>query len=243
MNRDNSEGSTEDSVQRLKMIFSVNDVSLNQTIAEQVRRSKYGLGDRRTIEQAIEFSGLDTKNGRTIENKCGNNLVYVPFVEHPEGPNYIPKFDPITENPLDTPDIGSIFYNPNAAAQRLIEEDEVRQPTNLYIKNSLVEVNAEVSGSIPLDHKPNTDMLRVGLRRGKNSTIYYIINEYYHNDHNRSVIAIILVIIIISVLAIQFQLFRTGKSFKKKMKSDKSDDNLDNDDDDSNENSGLLKTI
>ena len=30
--------------------------------ALQLQRSRYGLGDRRTIDQAITFSGIDTKN-------------------------------------------------------------------------------------------------------------------------------------------------------------------------------------
>ena len=75
-------------------------------------RSKYGRGDRRSLEQAIKFSGIDTVNVVTTFNGCGN-LDFVPFIEHPNGPDYVPKFDEITEAPLDEPDPGSIYYKQN----------------------------------------------------------------------------------------------------------------------------------
>ena len=74
-------------------------------------QSKYGLGDRRTVDMAVEFSGLGLYN-RTLmlRNRCGN-LDFVPFVEHPKGPYYIPRFDPVTFAPMDEYDAGSIYYN------------------------------------------------------------------------------------------------------------------------------------
>ena len=44
-------------------------------------------------------------------NRCGN-IELVPFTPHPLGADYIPRFDAITEAPLDVPDIGSIYYDP-----------------------------------------------------------------------------------------------------------------------------------
>lgn len=94
------------------MIFHKKDSDkyFGESETTRIIRSKYGLGDRRTIEQAIAFSGLDTVNGVTIENKCGNNLEYVPFQEHPGGASYVPVFDN-QENPLDIPDSGSVYFN------------------------------------------------------------------------------------------------------------------------------------
>ena len=50
-----------------------------------VQRSKYGLGDRRTMSQFINFTGIDTIHLAVLENRCGN-IEYVPFREHPFGP-------------------------------------------------------------------------------------------------------------------------------------------------------------
>jgi len=50
-----------------------------QEISE-IRNSRYGLGNKRTLDQAIEFSGIDLRRKRMVKNKCGN-LKWVPFVE------------------------------------------------------------------------------------------------------------------------------------------------------------------
>lgn len=89
-------------------------------------RSKYGLGDRRSIAQAVEFSGFSLHNRTTLRNRCGN-LDHVPFKEHPLGADYIPRFDPITFEPLDEPDIGSIYFDP---AMKIKPVAVVRPHTN-----------------------------------------------------------------------------------------------------------------
>lgn len=76
-----------------------------------LRQSKYGLGDRRSLDQLIEFSGIDLRNAKpTIDGKnyCGN-LRWVPFVEHINGVNYIPPFDS-DENPIDDYDEASVWH-------------------------------------------------------------------------------------------------------------------------------------
>jgi hypothetical protein len=83
----------------------------NVTLGERVRRSKYGLGDRRSFAQLMEFSGVDPIHKATLRDRCGN-IEYVPFKEHPLGPDYIPRFDEVTYAPLDEPDEGSIYYQP-----------------------------------------------------------------------------------------------------------------------------------
>ena len=84
--------------------------------ALQLRRSRFGLGDRRTLDQLIEFSGVDLRHKKaTIDgkNRCGN-LQWVPFMEHPKGVNFIPTFDDTTEEPLDLPyDKSSVWYDPH----------------------------------------------------------------------------------------------------------------------------------
>jgi len=90
-----------------------------------LRQSKYGLGDRRTLDQLIQFSGIDLRHKRvTIDgkNRCGN-IRWVPFEEHEKGVNHIPKFDE-NENPLEDYDGGSIWENPSAS--RMEKEQEIK---------------------------------------------------------------------------------------------------------------------
>ena len=88
---------------------------------EKLRRSKYGLGDRRSLEQLIEFSGIDLKNKKSLGNRCGA-VHFVPFREHPKGPAYIPQFDE-NENPLDEADEGSIYFDLRQALDNKDFED------------------------------------------------------------------------------------------------------------------------
>ena len=95
-------------VARLKALMGLPDGPRNDTQTVLLRQSKYGLGDRRSLEQFIAFSGIDTVNRKIIENRCGN-IEFVPFKEHPLGPDYIPKFDPVTELYADQWYDGSIY--------------------------------------------------------------------------------------------------------------------------------------
>ena len=101
---------------RLYTMLDIPGGEMDEQKAIWMRKSKYGLGDRRTLDQLIQFSGVDLRHKRnTIDgmNRCGN-LQWVPFVEHPRGPNYIPKFDD-NEMPLDVPydDPSSVWYDAN----------------------------------------------------------------------------------------------------------------------------------
>jgi hypothetical protein len=99
---------------RLYTMLDIPGGEVDTQKAIQMRKSKYGLGDRRTLDQLIQFSGVDLRHKRnTIDgmNRCGN-LQWVPFVEHPQGPNFIPKFDD-NEMPLDIYDSSSVWYDPN----------------------------------------------------------------------------------------------------------------------------------
>jgi len=91
-----------DTVHAKKLQYSKKDLRL--------KKSRYGLGDRRSIDQLIEFSGIDLRRSQNSgRNRCGN-LEWVPFIEHPKGMNYIPKFDE-KEDPLDAYDPTSVWYD------------------------------------------------------------------------------------------------------------------------------------
>jgi len=78
----------------------------------RLRRSKFGLGDRRSLEQLVQFSGIDFSHEKYPLDgisRCGN-LRWVPFKEHPKGAEYIPLFDEKTEDPVDIPDETSVWF-------------------------------------------------------------------------------------------------------------------------------------
>ena len=50
---------------------------------EQIRKSRYGVGNKRTLVQASKFSGIDLAAKKMVENKCGN-LIWVPYEESPD---------------------------------------------------------------------------------------------------------------------------------------------------------------
>ena len=89
---------------RLNTVLDIPGGETNEEKALKLKRSKFGLGDRRSLDQLIHFSGIDLRHKKpTIDgkNRCGN-LQFVPFTENPKGVNYIPQFD-ADENPLDLP--------------------------------------------------------------------------------------------------------------------------------------------
>eukprot|EP00581_Thalassiosira_minuscula_P016018 CAMPEP_0183722950 /NCGR_PEP_ID=MMETSP0737-20130205/14737_1 /TAXON_ID=385413 /ORGANISM="Thalassiosira miniscula, Strain CCMP1093" /LENGTH=636 /DNA_ID=CAMNT_0025953197 /DNA_START=58 /DNA_END=1968 /DNA_ORIENTATION=- len=100
---------------RLNTVLDIPGGETDIDKALKLKRSKYGLGDRRSLDQLIQFSGVDLRHKKaTIDgkNRCGN-LQWVPFIENPKGVNYIPKFDDATEDPLDVPcEKSSVWYDP-----------------------------------------------------------------------------------------------------------------------------------
>eukprot|EP00978_Attheya_sp_CCMP212_P008226 scaffold19232_cov50-Attheya_sp.AAC.7 len=117
----------------------------------RLKKSKYGLGDRRTIDQLIEFTGFDLRHrGRSLDgkNRCGN-IQWVPFDEYPKGVNYLPRFDAETEDPLDkTYDRTSVWYDPKVDGLGIDIEREQEMLTEEE-KKMLVEheaVAAAVTG-------------------------------------------------------------------------------------------------
>lgn len=47
-----------------------------------MRKSRFGIGTKRTLEQAEAFSGIDFKKKKMVVNRCGN-LEWVPYKESP----------------------------------------------------------------------------------------------------------------------------------------------------------------
>ena len=139
---------------RLKSLLGMPEGYTDPVKVAKLQRSKYGLGDRRTLDQAITFSGVDTKHLVILGNRCGN-LEYVPFVEHPKGPDYIPQFDPVTEEPLDVPDEGSIFHGKYLLVSNASDRQTVIEQQNkaeLKSENRVVE-KAERKADVEPENK------------------------------------------------------------------------------------------
>mmetsp|Transcript_31370 Transcript_31370/g.46891 ORF Transcript_31370/g.46891 Transcript_31370/m.46891 type:complete len:608 (+) Transcript_31370:2-1825(+) len=115
---------------RLNTMLDIPGGELDEQKALQLKRSRFGLGDRRTLDELIEFSGVDLRHKRaTIDgkNRCGN-IQWVPFIEHPKGANFIPTFDDTTEEPLDLPyDKASVWFDPqiDGAGAGMISRDVI----------------------------------------------------------------------------------------------------------------------
>jgi len=103
-----------DSLKRLKTLLSMPGGETDPSLAMAYKKSRFGLGDRRTIDQLFEFSGVNptNKEGGLDPKYCGN-VRFVPFAQHPLGASYIPHFDSGltgTEAPVDVPDEGSVYF-------------------------------------------------------------------------------------------------------------------------------------
>jgi hypothetical protein len=62
-----------------KIVYSVEE----EDEQKMIQSSRFGLGTKRTLEQAMVFSGINLPGRRTTANKCGN-LIWVPFDESPD---------------------------------------------------------------------------------------------------------------------------------------------------------------
>eukprot|EP00934_Nitzschia_sp_Nitz4_P002501 Nitzschia sp. Nitz4//scaffold32_size149145//45702//47345//NITZ4_002872-RA/size149145-processed-gene-0.90-mRNA-1//1//CDS//3329548048//2491//frame0 len=71
---------------RVNMLLSIgstfNATQREAEEVEQIRRSRYGLGNKRTLEQARDFTGINLLEEKMEINKCGN-LLWVPYQESP----------------------------------------------------------------------------------------------------------------------------------------------------------------
>lgn len=170
MNEGDHSQSLDASVRRLKLLLGLPCAAKNDTEILRLRQSRYGLGDRRTIEQLIQFSGVDTANQKMLSNRCGN-IEYVPFIEDPRGPEYLPKYDPVTEDYLDERDPGSVYYygNPANFAMKKVEKHKNLQH-EVILLSPASNVNIRDSSS--------------SLHQVKESINDVRINEIQNNVHN-----------------------------------------------------------
>lgn len=129
-----------------------------------MHQSKYGLGDRRTLDQAIEFSGIDTRNQRILGNRCGN-LAYVSFEEHPFGSSYVPPYDPVSEVFIGARDPGSIFYNASCLDMQKKWEDFVHVRNREMQRKDLLglRLRSTVKAGIKLINLPDSVVPQSGM--------------------------------------------------------------------------------
>lgn len=66
------------STDRLNVLMGIKEGE--PSLADKIAQSRYGFGDKRTLEQAVELSGFDPHKKRMTKNTCGN-LAWVPFEE------------------------------------------------------------------------------------------------------------------------------------------------------------------
>jgi hypothetical protein len=69
---------------RVNMLLGVTSPNFSfETDAEEIeniRSGRFGLGTKRSLEQAVDFTGINLRDRKMAANKCGN-LVWVPFLE------------------------------------------------------------------------------------------------------------------------------------------------------------------
>jgi hypothetical protein len=154
---------------RLNTMLDTPGGEVDKEKALTMKRSMYGLGDRRSLDQLIQFSGIDLRGRKnTIDgvNRCGN-LQWVPFVEHPKGPNFIPRFDE-GEMPLDLPyDPTSVWYDPGADRSDLTlaleaEADKVGRAQEEEDRRQRARMEEEEARAAHEAHKDEAERLAGG---------------------------------------------------------------------------------
>ena len=147
-------GTFQESNKRLRTMLDMPGGEEDPTVALRMKQSKYGLGDRRTLDQLINFSGFDLRHEKISidgKNRCGN-IQWVPFVEHPKGVNYIPRFDEESEDPLEPYDPTSIWYEGNSPEVLPDyvdkgDDDENGVPANMNLDEKHAELQEDVEAA------------------------------------------------------------------------------------------------
>ena len=139
------------SQKRLKTVIGLPGGDIDEKNALQLQKSKFGLGDRRTIEQYIDFSGIDVGNNKMVgdeKKRCGN-LQWIPFSEHPSGADYIPRFHDTTFDPIDDFDETSIWHGKHSKIQGAIQTSNDDDGTG-EVRNIVKHFKGE-KGGLPHD--------------------------------------------------------------------------------------------
>jgi len=68
---------------RVNMMVGIGTTPKNKDAEiTMIQKSRYGLGNKRTLRQAVEFTGINLAKKKMDVNKCGN-LNWVPYEESP----------------------------------------------------------------------------------------------------------------------------------------------------------------
>ena len=72
---------------RVNMLLGIgsnfDSTEAQRTEVERIRQSRFGLGNKRSLEQVQEFTGINLLEEKMEKNGCGN-LIWVPYEESPE---------------------------------------------------------------------------------------------------------------------------------------------------------------
>jgi hypothetical protein len=68
-------------------------VPRNNTEARVALMQRWDLGTKRTVDQLIAFTGIDTRNMKMLFNNCGKRQ-WVPFVEGEDDDFFYPHDEP-----------------------------------------------------------------------------------------------------------------------------------------------------
>lgn len=152
---------------RLNTMLDMPGGEQNPETALAMKRSKFGLGDRRTLDDLINFSGIDLRHRKvTIDgvNRCGN-LQWVPFIEHPKGVNFIPSFNETTEDPLDLPyEKTSVWYDPriDGIGADLVSRESLGGSGGMEVDKDLEENRRVIEKAAHIAHRLEADRLAGG---------------------------------------------------------------------------------
>ena len=123
---------------------SMND-SAKASLTLKTQYHRFGLGDRRSLSQLIEFSGVNTRalSGGRDPKFCGN-LQYVPFTQHPLGAYHIPTFDQYGRPLEDQMKVVYIFNMMQQQYIRIAAREEANVAKEMKSKNpkTVVQVSA-----------------------------------------------------------------------------------------------------
>lgn len=65
--------------ERVNMMIGIGTTKKKEE-TELIRKTRFGIGNKRTLDQAVEFTGINLKEKKMAVNKCGN-LNWVPYEE------------------------------------------------------------------------------------------------------------------------------------------------------------------
>lgn len=211
-NKDNDRATAvEESQHRLRLLLGLDYDTYKVEEILQVQKSRYGLGDRRTLDQAIEFSGIDTKNRKSLGNKCGN-LAYVPFVEHPFGASYLPMYDAITEEYMDVRDPGSVYYDKSSDVDRIHWIERVQKGVVIAAPASTTIVtDASNSGSSSSTSSSSGDVRHSNLLDRRIHLSNDNDGSYTGYDYNNTIFILFIAALFIAIMVLSSRRCHIGK--------------------------------